>query len=343
MHDPLRISLVGLGRAGKFHLQSLGLLDTARLVSVFDTDQEKSKSVAKKHQCRAARDPAEAIESADIDAVIVATPTNAHFEYSRQAIEAKKPLLTEKPLGSTLAEIDACFQSAKASNVPLMVAFQRRFDPSFASLIQAVRRGDVGQPHFIRSVSRDNPVPSIEYLRISGGIYHDCMVHDLDMVVQLAQSRPTHLSAFGTSFIPEIGELYDHDSAVAMLKFESGVTASIDIDRNSVFGYDQRLEVFGDGGMLQANNQYPTTVVHATQHGVTKPTIEYSFPTRYREAYRAELACFLACVRGELDVPITYDDVRWNHLLAVGVETAARENRVVACDELETLAEQEES
>ena len=342
MPEPIRISLLGLGRAGKFHIQSLGLLDQARLVSVYDTLPEKAESAASELGCRQARDPAEAIEANDVDAVIIATPTNAHFEYSKHAIDAGKPLLTEKPLGSSLVEIDTCFESASRANVPLMVAFQRRFDPSFAELISAVHRGDVGQPHFVRSVSRDNPVPTIDYLRISGGIYHDCMVHDLDMVVHLARATPTHLSAFGHSFIPEIAELTDHDSAVGTLKFDNGMTASIDINRQSVFGYDQRIEVFGDGGMLQADNQYPTTICHATANGIARPPIEYSFPTRYREAYRAELDCFVRCVRGEEAVPITHEDVRTNHLLAVGMEVAARENRVIRFGELETLVREVE-
>ena len=340
MLQPIKVSLLGLGRAGGFHMQSLGLLDGAQLTSVYDIDPSKAKSVAAMHGCIAARNPEEAITNPDIDAVIVATPTDAHFELSQLAIEAGKPLLTEKPLGRTLHEIDGCFNAAANAKVPLMVAFQRRFDPSFASLVSAVKRGDIGQTHFIRSVSRDNPVPTMDYLRISGGIYHDCMVHDLDMVVRLAQSKPTHLSAFASSFIPEIGALPDHDSVVGTMKFENGVTASIDINRQSAYGYDQRLEVFGDGGMLQADNQYQSTVTHATKNSFARPPIEYSFPTRYREAYRAELACFIRCARGEEAVPITHEDVRVNHLLAVGMEVAAKESRVIRFDELETLAAQ---
>lgn len=342
MPTPIRISLLGLGRAGGFHMQSIGLLEHAQLVSVYDTDPAKAQSFAQAQHCVAARNPEEAITAANIDAVIVATPTDAHFELSRQAIEAGKPLLTEKPLGRSLYEIDTCFNAASAANVPLMVAFQRRFDPSFASLVAAVHRGDIGQTHFIRSVSRDNPVPTLDYLRISGGIYHDCMVHDLDMVLTLAQSQPTHLSAFAHSFIADIGALPDHDSVVGTLKFANGVTASIDINRQSAYGYDQRLEIFGDGGMLQADNHFQSTVTHATGLGFARPTIDYSFPTRYREAYRAELACFLRCVRGEESVPITHQDVRVNHLLAVGMEVAAKEHRVVKFEELEQLAEREE-
>lgn len=341
--EPIRVSLLGLGRAGNFHMQSLALVNSAKLVRVFDTDPAKAEHCASQHQCSVARNVEEAITADDVDAVIVATPTNAHFELSKMALDAGKPLLTEKPLGSSIHQIDECFHSATRANVPLLVAFQRRFDPSFASLIQATHRGDVGQPHFIRSVSRDNPVPSVDYLKISGGIFHDCMVHDLDMVVLLARSRPTHISAFASSFIPEIQQMNDHDNVVGIIKFENGITASIDINRQSAYGYDQRLEVFGDQGMLQADNQYQSTIRHATQQGIARPPIEYSFPTRYREAYRAELNCFLQAIRGETEIPITHQDVRINHLLAIGMETAARESRTIPFEQLDALATDHET
>ena len=223
----------------------------------------------------------------------------------------------------------------KKNSIPLFVAFQRRFDPSFASLVYAVRRGDLGQLQFVRSVSRDNPVPSADYIRNSGGIFHDCMVHDLDMVVHIAGEVPTHLSSFGSSFIKEIGELDDFDNVVASLVFPSGVTATIDINRKSVFGYDQRIEAFGDAGMQFADNQHNTSVISANKAGFNRSPIEFSFPTRYRDAYLEELRTFIHCARGEEAVPITHGDVRVNHLLACGLEIAAREKRVVDFDEIE--------
>ena len=149
----------------------------------------------------------------------------------------------------------------------MFVAFQRRFDPSFSSLVQTVRDGGIGQLQFVRSVSRDNPVPSIEYIRTSGGIFHDCMVHDLDMVYHIVGEVPTHLSSFGSSFLPGVAEAGDFDNVVASLVFPSGITASIDINRKSVYGYDQRIEAFGDGGMLQADNYHNTSLTQAGAGG----------------------------------------------------------------------------
>ena len=333
--DPIRVSLLGLGRAGSFHLHSLRSLDGVSVGCVYDIEADRTRAVAAQHDCEVATNAQQAIERADIDAVIVATPTDLHHELVQQSLDAGKPVLTEKPLGRHLHEIDGCFAKAHDTSTPLFVAFQRRFDPSFSSLVRSVREGQVGQLQFVRSVSRDNPVPSPDYIRISGGIFHDCIVHDLDLVSQIVGEVPTHMSAFGSSFIPEIGELDDFDSVVATLTFPGGVTATIDVNRRSVYGYDQRLEAFGDGGMLQADNHHVTSVVQATDQGFTRPPVDYSFPTRYREAYLAELECFVRCARGSQQVPITHEEVRTNHLLATGLELAAREKRVVRFDEIE--------
>ncbi len=335
-NEPLRICLVGLGRAGNFHLQSLRMMDEAVVSCVYDPERSKAQAVADRLGCAVAASNTEAIGRSDVDAVIVATPTDFHFENVQLSLESRKPTLTEKPLGRHLHEIDQCFEKAKERDTPLFVAFQRRFDPSFSSLVKTVRDGGIGQLQFVRSVSRDNPVPSIEYIRTSGGIFHDCMVHDLDMVYHIVGEVPTHLSSFGSSFLPGVAEAGDFDNVVASMTFPSGITASIDINRKSVFGYDQRIEAFGDAGMLQADNYHNTSLTQAGAAGFKTPPVHYSFPTRYREAYLNELKCFVRCARREQEVPITHNDVRVNHLLASGLSIAAKEKCVVKFDEIES-------
>lgn len=336
---PVNIAILGLGRAGNFHLQSLRQTHEARVSCVYDIDQARSKSIAERENCDSAGTAEEAIHRDDVDAVLVATPTDFHFGLVQACLDAQKPVLTEKPLGRHLHEIDDCFNKATERSTSLFVAFQRRFDPAFASLVQSVRDGGLGQLQFVRSVSRDNPVPSVDYIKTSGGIFHDCMVHDLDMVCHIVGEVPTHLSSFGSSFISGIGECGDFDNVVATLAFPSGITATVDINRKSVYGYDQRIEAFGDGGMLHADNYHNTSLTQATANGFARPPVDYSFPTRYREAYLQELLCFMRCARGDESVPITHQDVRVNHLLASGLEIAAREKRVVAFDEVEDLVQ----
>ena len=342
MNDPFGIAVLGLGRAGSFHLESLRQSSAAALVSVFDTDEKRAQETAQQQVCSAAKSAEEAIANPAVDAVVVSTPTDTHFDYVVAALEAGKPVFSEKPLGRRLEQLDTCYELAEQKGLPLFVAFNRRFDPSFASLITQVHDGGIGDLRFVRTVSRDSPLPSMDYLRISGGIFHDCMVHDLDMICQIACETPSHVSAFASSFVEEIGDMNDYDNVVASLTFPSGVVASIDVNRDSVVGYDQRVEAFGSGGMLQADNWHNTSVTHATPTGFSRPLIDHSFPTRYREAYRIELDYFVECLEGKRSVPVTHQDVRVNHLLACGLEIAAREKRVVAFDEIEKIVGEQE-
>jgi len=323
------VALFGLGRAGSFHIQSLGLAaEEAQLRWVFDVDAEKRSAFARRAGCRAAADPREALADPAVDAVIVATPTQTHFGHVFPALEAGKAVLTEKPLGVSIEEIDRCFAAAAAGQ-PLFVAFQRRFDPSFAELVDRAHAGEIGKLQFVRSVSRDSPVPSLEYLRTSGGIFHDCVVHDLDMVCQIIGENPTRVAAFASNFLPEIRALDDFDNATVSLAFPGGALATIDVSRASAFGYDQRIEVFGDAGMIEAGNRPRTSVTRASSEGNFGARIDHSFPTRYRDAYLAELRAFLACVRDGKPAPISHAQVRLNHQLADAAEESARTNRVV--------------
>ncbi len=326
--DRIGIGLIGLGRAGSFHLQSLREIESAELRWVFDIDAAKAEACARREGCRAGGSAEEILADPEVHAVIVATPTQAHFGYVLAALQAGKSVLTEKPLGVSLDEIDTCFAASSPERV-LFVAFQRRFDPSFADLIARVRNGDVGKVQFVRSVSRDSPVPSLEYLRTSRGIFHDCIVHDLDMVCRIVDDRPVRVSAFASNFLPEIAALDDFDNATVSLEFANGALATIDVNRASAFGYDQRIEAFGDGGMIEAGNHPRTSVRLVNREGALGAPIDHSFPTRYREAYVAEVREFLACVRGERPVPITHADVRLNHRLADAAEEAARRRCVI--------------
>ncbi|MBW2313727.1 MAG: Gfo/Idh/MocA family oxidoreductase [Deltaproteobacteria bacterium] len=331
----VRISLLGLGRAGGFHLASIRALPGVELVQVHDTDPERAAEVAAAHGCRRAASPAEATGATDIDAVVVATPTQSHFGYVEAALDAGKPVLSEKPLGTTVAEIDRCFGLAEARDVPLLVAFQRRFDASFAAVAAAAHAGEVGGLQFIRSVSRDSPVPSLAYLETSGGIFHDCVVHDFDLVCWVAGEAPEEVFAYGSNFAPGVREIGDLDNVVVSLRFPSGLLASIDASRQGPHGYDQRLEVLGLEGMVESRNWPQNTAEVSTAAGSRRAPIDYSFPTRYAEAYRNEFVCFLDCVRGDRTPPITHADVRLNHRVADAAALSARTGKPIRLDEVE--------
>lgn len=210
------------------------------------------------------------------------------------------------------------YDEADRVGKPLYCAFQRRFDPSLRSLHERVKQGDIGKLHVIKSCSRDSPLPAIEFLKMSGGMFHDCAVHDIDVICWMVGEAPVSAYAAAHSFIPSIAEIGDVDTVAIVLKFPSGVIATVDLSRHAVYGYDQRLEVFGDQGMILSENRYPTTLCQASSKGVNSDPIDYSFPIRYKEAYEYELDHFVDVMKGSKEVEISRHDA----LLAIRIADA---------------------
>ena len=325
--ENLKIALLGLGRAGKFHIQSIQSIPGISLRCVVDVDESLARRLAKELECDYSTDAEGPLGQADVDAVIVASPTHEHYGQISAALKAGKAVFTEKPLGSSLEEIDSCFGLAKRSELPLFVGFNRRFDPSFSSLARGVKEGQVGVLQMLRVTSRDSPLPTMDYIKTSHGIFHDCIVHDFDMLRFITGVDPVEIYSVGSSFVEGISALGDLDNVLVALKYGGGMIASIDVNRFSSYGYDQRIEVFGSKGMLQAENRSPVSTVLSSGDGLLRPTIEHSFPTRYREAYRQELVAFGDCLREGAPVPVTHEDVRMSFILSELGEQSHREAR----------------
>ncbi len=330
--EKLNVALIGLGRAGQFHLQSLRMISGLHLVAVADVDESRAAHTALEERCRSTTEWMDVIHSEDVDGVIIASPTHCHFEQITAALDNGKAVFTEKPLGTSLEQIDACFSMAADKHLPLFVGFNRRFDPTFASLAGNCQEGVAGRLQCIRVTSRDSPLPTMDYIRHSHGIFHDCIVHDFDMLRYITRRDPVEIYATGSSFVEEIGAMGDFDNVMVTLRYPDGLLASIDVNRFASYGYDQRIEVFGDKGMIQAENRTPSSTVIADREGFTRPAIEYSFPTRYREAYRLELEAFLKCMKEKSAPPVTHHDVRMSFVLCELGETACRENRPIRVD-----------
>ena len=325
--EKLNIALFGLGRAGKFHIQSIQSIPELNLKCVMDLNESVAKRVAKDLECSYSTDIDEPLSQNDIDAVIIATPTKEHHQQIQAALKANKPVFSEKPLGNSLNEIDSCFELAKQTNLPLFIGFNRRFDPSFSSLASDVKDSKVGQLQMLRVTSRDSPLPTMDYISKSNGIFHDCIVHDFDMLRFITGKDPVEIYTLGSSFVEEIKALNDLDNVLVALKYDNGMIASIDVNRFASYGYDQRIEVFGSEGMLQAENRLPITTLLSNNIGLLKPKIEHSFPTRYREAYQKELESFKDCVLKGIPVPITHHDVRMSFILSELGEKSYNENK----------------
>ncbi|MBT5927630.1 MAG: Gfo/Idh/MocA family oxidoreductase [Verrucomicrobia bacterium] len=328
-NKPLRVALFGLGRAGKFHLQSIQTLPQIQLAHVVDVDDQQAQTVGEQFNCSYSVNTDAALNDNTIDAVIVATPTGEHHHQIMTSLKAGKVVFTEKPLGNGMNEITECFETARKFGKGLFVGFNRRFDPSFADLADQVRSGAIGTPQLMRLTSRDSPLPSMEYIRTSHGIFHDCMVHDFDMLRFITGQDPVEVYAIGSNFVDNIRNLKDLDNVLVSLKYQSGLLASIDVNRFASYGYDQRIEAFGGKGMVQAENRSPRSTVLSNDAGVNRSVIEHSFPTRYREAYIEELKVFQRCIANGESFPIQESDVVMSHVLCDKAEQSYKEGKPV--------------
>jgi len=237
--------------------------------------------------------------------------------------------MCEKPISLHINEIDECYNEAKKHNVPLLCGYQRRSDPSFQKLVEACHKGEVGTLQIVKTISRDNPVPTLAYLKISGGIFHDCGSHDLDVCRWILREDPSEVFAVASAFNTSIKEIDDFDTILITMKFPSGAIASVDLSRKAIYGYDQRIEVLGDKGMAQAQNRQPTTMVLSNESGIHTDPFCYSFPQRYDQAYARELDHFVDVILRKAEPRLTHDDARKVAIIANAAEESARSGQRV--------------
>jgi myo-inositol 2-dehydrogenase/D-chiro-inositol 1-dehydrogenase len=291
----VRACVVGGGRIGTIHMQNIQRNSRMELVAFIDVDQERANQVKNETGCQTYSSLQELLSTNpdSIDTVIICSPTATHFELVHLSIEHLKPTLCEKPISLDPTEIKKLYDFAAEKNVPLLCGYHRRHDHSFKTLHQMVTQGDIGELRSIRTCSRDNPIPAQNFLKISGGILHDCASHDIDVMRWIVKEEPIEVYASASAFIGRIKELNDWDTVSIHMKFPSGVLGTVDICRSAPYGYDQRIEVLGEHGMLQAENQRPSTVIRSTVNGVTVDPNCFSFPQRYTQTYYDEMDHFV--------------------------------------------------
>jgi len=328
----LGVALFGLGRAGQFHLSNLARHPRAQLLYVVDIDKARVEEVAATYKIIGLTSGEEALADARVDAVIVATPTPSHYQVIISAIAAGKAIFTEKPVGYTLQEIDEVFRQASRRGLPILCGFNRRFDRSWIKCSEAVQSGAIGSPQIIRSTARDSPVPTTAYLQTSHGFFHDSGVHDIDVVRWMLQEDPIEVYATTHCYLPHIKELGDVDTIIMLLKFKSGCMGTIDLSRKSVYGYDQRVEVFGEKGMVQVENKPATSCVISNAEGVIHDKVMYSFPQRFEEAYYLEFDHFISYVLDSVPPRITHTDCRNAFIIAEAAMKSAATGVPVTID-----------
>ncbi|KGP63582.1 oxidoreductase [Legionella norrlandica] len=301
-----RIGIVGVGRIGKLHAENIMFhLPQFELRAIADPYLDKQWA-EKLGVSFISNQIEEVLRHSELDAVLIASPSHLHLEQIAMASANGKAIFCEKPIGLNEGEIESALNTVASNNTLLQLGFNRRFDPSFANIQKRVQIGEIGIPHILRITSRDPACPSKEYCATSGGIFMDMSIHDFDMARFLMQSEVVEVYATGAVLInPDFEQFNDVDTAIIQLRFANGAFGIIDNSRQAIYGYDQRVEVFGSGGMLLAENLLEHTVTRYSRNTTEGAKPQYFFLERYHQAYLAELNAFYNAWNNDQPSPVS--------------------------------------
>ncbi|MBN1138504.1 MAG: inositol 2-dehydrogenase [Anaerolineae bacterium] len=338
MKRKINLGLIGAGRIGRVHAENLAhRLPEAHLLAVSDVIVESAQAAAADYQIPAAyEDHRRILEDNSIEAVVICSSTDTHAQMIEEAAQAGKQIFCEKPIALDLGVIDHALSAVDRAGVKLQIGFNRRFDPNFQRVREMVASGKIGTPQIVKITSRDPQPPPIAYVKVSGGIFLDMTIHDFDMARFLIGGDVEAIYAAGGVMVdPAIGEAGDIDTALITLRFTSGVLGSIDNSRKAVYGYDQRVEVFGSEGMVAVSNNLPDTAVVSDAKGVHGSLPLFFFVERYNESYVAEMRTFIDCIYKDLQPPVTGLDGRIPVVMGYAAKRSYAENRPVRLSEVD--------
>jgi myo-inositol 2-dehydrogenase/D-chiro-inositol 1-dehydrogenase len=332
----LRIAVLGVGRIGKMHAELVSRqVPGASLAMVQDINAGAAAEVGTQFDVPYTTDVDRVLSSSDVDAVAICSSTDTHVPFMIAAAKAGKAIFCEKPISLDLGKVDEALAVIESSGIPFQVGFNRRFDAAHSSVRDAVIDGSVGDLHIVRITSRDPAPPPIPYIKVSGGIFLDMMIHDFDMARFVTGSEVVDVYAQAAVRVdPAIGEAGDVDTAVVMLRHENECITTIDNSRQAVYGYDQRVEAFGSGGMAASENPLTHTGMRRSAAGTITPTIPYFFLDRYIPSYVEEWKSFVGYVTSGGPSPVGANDGRAPLVIGLAAWKSFREGRPVRCDEI---------
>jgi myo-inositol 2-dehydrogenase/D-chiro-inositol 1-dehydrogenase len=337
MQQDFKIAVLGLGRIGQVHAKSIQqLFPELGLVTL--TASDAGRAFAERNgfaEVVDTRDFSSVLADDAVKAVVICSPSDTHAHYIKACAAAGKAILCEKPLDLSLPVIREIDTVVKEAGVPLMLAFNKRFDPHLNALKKDLKAGRIGKPHVLKMTGRDPAPPPISYLESSGGIYLDMIIHDFDTSRFLLESEVKSVFTQGAVMVDEaIGRVGDIDTAITVLTFENGVMAVIDTSRLSPYGYDQRVEILGSEGMLQMNNIRLDTHEVFNREGSHQPPYQDFFMTRYAQAYLEEMRAFVEALRAGKPMPVGVQDGYQSTAIAIAAKRSLDEGRVVLLQEI---------
>jgi myo-inositol 2-dehydrogenase / D-chiro-inositol 1-dehydrogenase len=335
----LRIGVIGVGRIGRMHAELLERrVEGTTVAAVSDAERGTADAVSADLRVRATG-VEELLAAGDVDAVAICTSTDTHADLIVAAARAGKAIFCEKPVSLDLPELDRALAAVEAAAVPFQIGFNRRFDPAHEAVREAVVAGEVGEPQIVRISSRDPAPPPLEYIRVSGGIFLDMTIHDFDMARYVAGSDVVEVFARGAVNVdPEFADAGDVDTALVTLVHENGCLTAIDNSRQAVYGFDQRVEVFGSAGMAASGNPLAHSAVVSTAEGSRLPTLPYFYLERYVPSYVREWEEFATAVTAGRTPPVGVADARAPLVIGLAAWRSLREHRPVAVAEVEVAS-----
>jgi len=333
----LKLGVIGAGRIGKVHIATLVQnVPQAEVVAVADTNPESANEIAKAFGISAVfTNHTDVINHPEVEAVVICSPTDTHAKYIIDAANAGKHIFCEKPVDLSLEVIKGAIDAVEKAGVKLMVGFNRRFDPNFLKIKQLVVEGKIGDPHILKITSRDPAPPPAQYSAVSGGMFMDMTIHDFDMARYITGSEVTEVYAKTSVLVdPEIGKAGDIDTAIITLSFANDAIGVIDNSRKAVYGYDQRVEIFGSKGMLCADNNFPENHSYYASDGVHRSLPLNFFMDRYLEAYANEMKIFCDAVINNKQLPVGGNDGLMSVAIALAAKKSHMEHRPVKLTEI---------
>ena len=323
------VALFGAGRIGKIHAGNLVRQPGVRLRYVIDVNDAAAQALATQHGARAV-DAMTALNDAEVRAIVIASSTDTHADLILRGAQARKAIFCEKPVDLDLARARSCAEAVKRAGVVCMIGFQRRFDPTFSAVRERIEAGEIGTPEMLIVTSRDPGAPPLDYIKVSGGIFKDMLIHDFDIFRWILGDEARTVYATGSCLTdPAIETAGDIDATAVTIRTRTGRLAQINTLRRATYGYDQRFEVIGSKGMLQAGNHRPTEVIASTTNHISTDLPEHFFLERYRVAYAREMAHFFEAVATGKPVRTTIEDGVKALELSDAATRSWREQRIV--------------